>query len=192
MNKLIFRVIALSLVSLGFLTSCDNEDSLQQYYVDHSESEGFISTSIPKTIAGIDADKLSEESAKAYNSIDKISILALPLTDKNKTTYTTETEKLDKIFKNEKYELLMSHNSDGMKMKMMFDGSQGAIDEIIVYGNSPEMGLGVARILGDDMNMGSILNMMKELESQNINPTGIQSMMKGMGMPMGKEKMNAE
>jgi hypothetical protein len=39
------------------------------------------------------------------------------------------------------------------------------------------------------MNMGSILNMMKELESQNINPTGIQTIMKGMGMPMGKEKM---
>jgi hypothetical protein len=189
MNKLIFKVIALSLVAIGLLTSCDNEDSLQQYYVDHSESEGFISTSIPKTIAGIEADKLSKESANAYNSIDKISILALPLTDKNKATYTTETEKLDKIFKNEKYELLMSHNSDGMKMKMMFDGSQDAIDEIIVYGNSPEMGLGVARILGDDMNMGSILNMMKELESQNINPTGIQTIMKGMGMPMGKEKM---
>jgi len=192
MNKLIYKVVALSLVAIGLLTSCDNEESLQQYYVDHKESEGFFASSIPKTIVGIDADKLSEESAKAYKSIDKISILALPLTDKNKATYTTETEKLDKIFKSEKYKLLMSHNSDGMKMKMMYDGSQEAIDEIIVYGNSPEMGLGIARILGDDMNMGSILNMMKELENQNINPTGIQSMMKGMGMPMGKEKSNGE
>ena len=71
--------------------------------------------------------------------------------------------KLDKIFENEKYELLMSHSSDGVKMKMMFDGSQDAIDEIIVYGRSDEMGLGVARILGDDMNVSEIMAMIQEV-----------------------------
>ncbi len=192
MNKLIFKVIALSLTAMALLTSCDNQESLQQYYIDHKESDGFIMTSIPKTIVPVDKSNLSNESIDAYESIDKINVLAMPLTDENKENYALETERLDKIFKNEKYELLMSHNSDGMKIKMMYDGTQDAIDEIIVYGNSPKMGLGVARVMGDDMNMASILNMMKELEGTNASPAGIEMMLKGMGMPSQNVRIDAK
>ena len=192
MNKLIFKIIALSLTATAMLTSCSDQESLQQYYVEHQDSEGFIMTSIPKTIVPIDKSTLSNGSIEAYESIDKVNILAMPLTDENKETYLKESSRLDKIFKNEKYELLMSHNSDGMKIKMMYDGSQDAIDEIIVYGNSPEMGLGIARVLGNDMNMANILNMMKELEGTNANPAGIEMMLKGMGMPSQNVRIDAE
>ncbi|BAO56086.1 DUF4252 domain-containing protein, partial [Nonlabens marinus] len=192
MNKLILKVIALSLTAMALLTSCEQQESLQQYYVDHEEADGFIMTSIPKTIVPIDKSKLSNESVEAYESINKINVLAMPLTADNKEMFAQETERLNKIFKNEKYELLMSHNSDGFKVKMMFDGTQDAIDEIIVYGNSPEMGLGVARVLGTDMNMARILNMMKELEGTNTSPAGIEMMMRGMGMPSQNMRIDAK
>jgi len=186
MNKLILKVVALSMIAMALLTSCQNEESLQQFYVDSSEKEGYITTSIPKTIVGIDASNFTPDSRKAYESIEKVNIIALPAKEDNKVLLEAESAKLDKIFKNEKYELLMSHNSDGIKLKMMFDGSQDAIDEIIVYGNSPEMGLGVARILGNNMNMSSIMKMMEEVQGDKIDSNGLKGLIKGMGM--GQEK----
>ncbi len=183
MNKLILKVIAISLTSVLFLTSCDNKETLQDFYVAHNDEPGFVSTSIPKTILGIDASQLTTESAAAYNSINKVSVLALPLNEENKEIYTTESAKLDQILGDEKYELLMSHNADGMKVKMVYDGSQEAVNEIIVYGKSDQMGFGVARVMGDNMNMGAIMTMMQELEKQNINTAGIETILGGMGMP---------
>lgn len=190
MNKFILKVVVISITAIGLLTSCKNEETLQQYYVSHQDSEGFVTTSIPKTIAGIDANQLSSESANAYNSIKKVNILALPLTDENKGIFDEESKRLEDILTNDKYELLVSHNSNGTKIKMMYDGTQQAIDEIIIYGKSPEMGMGVARVLGDDMNLGEIMKMMKELENQDINPTNIESVLKGMGLPMQNVKID--
>ncbi|PRP66321.1 DUF4252 domain-containing protein [Nonlabens agnitus] len=192
MNKLILKIVAISLTVMALLTSCSNEESLQQFYVDSAEKDGFITTSIPKSILGVDASKFSPESREAYESIEKVNLIALPAKDDNKDLYLTESAKLDKIFQNEKYELLMSHSSDGVKMKMMFDGSQDAIDEIIVYGRSDDMGLGVARILGDDMNVSEIMSMIQEVEIKDINIPGLKSIIGELGMPVKEMKMETE
>lgn len=192
MNKLILKIVAISLTAMALLTSCSNEESLQQFYVDSAEKDGFITTSIPKSILGVDASKFSPESREAYESIEKVNLIALPAKDDNKDLYLTESAKLDKIFQNEKYELLMSHSSDGVKMKMMFDGSQDAIDEIILYGRSDDMGLGVARILGDDMNVSEIMAMIQEVGGKDINTSGLQSIIGGLGMPVKEMKMETE
>jgi hypothetical protein len=190
MNKLIFKVIALSLFAVTLLTSCNQQETLQDFYVEHNDKPGFISTSIPKGIVGIDQSKLSEESAAAYNSIDKISLIAMPINEENALEFETETAKLDAIFKDKKYELLMSHNSDGTKFKMMYDGTQNAIDEIIVYGKSDKMGFGVARVLGKDMNIGSIMKMMGEMEKQNVNTSGIEGILKSVGVSQESRKID--
>ncbi len=187
MNKLIVKVISISLVAIALLTSCQTDPSLQQYYVDSSEKDGFVTTSIPKTIVGIDASTMSEDSRLAYESIDKINVVALPYRDGNESQLEQETTALESIFKNEKYELLMSHNSNGMKMKLMYDGTQDAIDEIIVYGSAPKMGLGVARVMGDDMNVNAIMAMLQEMDTNNMDATAIVSMMEGLGMGTKKD-----
>ncbi|WP_194852399.1 DUF4252 domain-containing protein [Nonlabens antarcticus] len=192
MNKLILKVIALSITAMALLTSCDNQESLQQYFVGHQETEGFISTSIPKTITGIDENQLSPESAKAYRSVDKINVLALPMNDENRSVYATEVAKLDEILNDEKYELLMSHNDDNMKIKMIYDGTQDAIDEIIVYGRSEKLGFGIARVLGKDMNVGSIMSMMQELDTKNVDAAGIKDMLQGFGIPVDTNKSTSE
>jgi hypothetical protein len=191
MNKLIFKVISLSLVVVTLLTSCNQEETLQDFYVEHNDKPGYISTSIPKGIVGIDQSKLSEESAMAYNSIDKVSLIAMPINEENTVEFQTETAKLDAIFKDKKYELLMSHNNGGTNFKMMYDGTQDAIDEIIVYGKSEQMGFGVARVLGNDMNIGSIMKMMGEMEKQNINSSAIEGILKGVGMSKESRKIDS-
>lgn len=192
MNKLILKVIAVSITLMAVLTSCQNEESLQQFYVDSSEKDGFITTSIPKSIIGIDASNFSNDSREAYESIEKVNLVALPLKDDNKALFESESQKLDRIFKNEKYQLLMSHSDDRMKLKMMYDGSQEAIDEIIVYGSSPQMGLGVARILGDDMNMNAIMKMMQEVQGSDLNVEGLMGVMGNIGISLPQDSSISE
>jgi hypothetical protein len=191
MNKLIFKVITISLVAMTLLTSCNQKDTLQDFYVEHNDKPGYISTSIPKGIIGIDESKLSEEAARAYNSIDKVSLIAMPINEENMVEFQTETAKLDVIFKDDKYKLLMSHNNGGTNFKMMYDGTQDAIDEIIVYGKSEQMGFGVARVLGNDMNIGSIMKMMSEMDKQNINSSAIEGILKGAGMSLESYKVDS-
>ena len=49
-----------------------------------AEKDGFITTSIPKSILGVDASKFSPDSREAYESIEKVNLIALPAKDDNK------------------------------------------------------------------------------------------------------------
>lgn len=187
MNKIILKAILVSIAIATSLTSCDTDPTLQSYIVDSADKEGFISTSIPKTILGIDESKLSDDSQKAYNSINKVSMLMYPKTDKNEASFETEKAQLSKILKSEKYTALMTHNQDGMTAKVMYQGDKDSIDEIIVFGTMDKAGMGVARILGDDMNISSIMKMLKELEKMDIDPAGLKGMMGDLGVNMGND-----
>ncbi|OUS12585.1 membrane or secreted protein [Nonlabens dokdonensis] len=187
MNKIILKAIVLSIAIAASLTSCDSDPTLQSYIVDSADKEGFISTSIPKTILGIDESKLSEDSQKAYNSINKVSMLMYPKTDSNDASFETEKEQLASILKNDKYTALMTHNQDGMTAKFMYQGDKDSIDEIIIFGTMDKAGMGVARVLGDDMNLSDIMKMLKELEKMDIDPAGLKGMMGGLGLNMDKD-----
>lgn len=169
------------------LASCDNDPTVQSYYVDSQEKEGFISTTIPKTVLGIDEKTLSPESQEAYNSVSKVNLLVLPATDDKKDMVKKETEEFNKIIMDSNYKTLMTHNADGMKIRLVYDGDSDSIDEIIAFGSSEEMGMGVARVLGKDMNLGNIMNMMKELDGKNVNPANLKGILGGMGVDIDKE-----
>ena len=52
----------------------------------------------------------------------------------------------------------------GMKMNIYYTGISDAIDEVIAFGYSKEAGVGVARILGENMNPSKIMEMMQNIE----------------------------
>lgn len=182
MNHLILRTVAIGILIAISLTSCDTSPTLQSYIVDSAEKEGFITTSIPKTILGIDESKLTPDSQKAFKSINKVNVLVYPKTEENTLAFQKESEQLNSILKGNRYKTLMSHQQDGIKAKFLYQGDKDAIKEIIVFGTSDDMGMGVARILGSDMNMASMMKMMKELEKADINPAGIKGVLEGMGL----------
>lgn len=190
MNKIILKVLFLSIAITVALTSCDTDPTLQSYIVDSGDKEGFITTSIPKTILGIDDNQLSPDSQKAFRSIKKVNVLMYPKTDENTATFEKESKQLSDILDNEDYKLLMTHNSNGMKVKSLYEGDKDSIDEIIVFGTSDQMGMGVARILGDKMNLSSVMKMMKELEKADINPAGMKNILSGMGADLGMDLNN--
>ncbi|ARN70720.1 MAG: DUF4252 domain-containing protein [Bacteroidota bacterium] len=179
--KNLIKLIGTSLFLALALVSCEKEDSLQKFLVDTQEKDGYLSTSVPKGIVGFKMDNMSEDSQKAYESINKINLVALPK-DAKKVNFEEERERLDKILKSDSYKTLMRHSSDDMKVHLVYEGEKDAIDEVLVYADMPKVGMGLARITGDNMNLNDIMKMMKELENSDLDEQKVKNMLEGFGI----------
>jgi hypothetical protein len=62
-------------------------------------------------------------------------------------------------------------NTQGIKMSIYFTGSADAIDEVIAFGYAKDKGVGVARILGENMDPSKIIDMMNNItvDGDNLN-----------------------
>ena len=161
--KKITTVLALFVLAL-FATSCQNEPSLQQYLVESQEKNGFITVDIPVNFIKPKSMDVSEDIKKAINSIRKVNLVALPYQG-NEETYQAEKDKLNTILKNEKkYKSLMRMNREGMKISMYYTGESDAIDEVIAFGYGKEVGVGIARILGEDIDPSMMIEVMKNMD----------------------------
>ena len=156
------------LVSL-FLSSCNNEPTLQKYFVDSSEKKDFIALDVSPSIINIDKTKLTAEQKIALGSFDKMNVLAFKLNETNKAQYDVESQKVTKILKDKKYQELMKVGSGKDGASVSFVGDENHINEFILFAKKKENGFAVVRILGNDMNPNNILNMISLLKSSNIN-----------------------
>ncbi|TRO66648.1 DUF4252 domain-containing protein [Christiangramia sabulilitoris] len=164
---------------IAVLSSCNDGKSLQKYYVENQEDSDFLALDVPTSMF-TNSESLDAEKKATLESIKKINVLALKRED-NPEKFEEEKLKLDEIFQNEKYQLLMKYGGSGRKAALYFTGEEDAIDEIIVYGYDNEQGLGIARVLGEDMNPEKIMEMMKSLDEDNIDVEGIKSFSKMFG-----------
>lgn len=157
-NKL-FTLLLLTIV----FVSCKNE-SLQQYLVDSQDKKGFITLDISSSVLRLNDEKTTEEAKETLNSIRKVNIAALPLKQATVAEYEKEKTELKKIFDKSQYKVLMKMKEKNINMTLYYTGETDAIDEIIVFGYGKQMGVGVARILGDNMNPNKILKMMQYID----------------------------
>lgn len=157
------KIFIYSLLLVAFVNvSCKNKASLQGYLVDSQDKKGFITLDIPASVLQLSTDKVSEEDKKAFESIRKVNITGLPYKDTDEGTYNTEKDKLKEILNKSDYKKLINFKKDGMHATIYYSGEADAINEIIAFGYGKEMGVGIARILGDNMNPGKIMEMMKK------------------------------
>lgn len=160
--KKITTVLALFVLAL-FATSCNNEPTLQGYLVESQEKNGFVTIDIPINFIKPRSLDVSEDIQKTIKSIRKVNLVALPYQG-NEEAYETEKEALKAILKNkDKYKSLMRMNTQGIKMNIYFTGSSDAIDEVIAFGYAKEKGVGVARILGENMDPSKIIEMFNNI-----------------------------
>ncbi|MFY9243132.1 MAG: DUF4252 domain-containing protein [Polaribacter sp.] len=162
-----------------FASSCKNEKSLQSYLVDTSGKEGFYTGDLPiSSVLSAKAD-VSDDVKETMKSIKKINIVFLPKTTENTTAYETEKAKLKNIFTdNNDYVNLMSMKMQGMNVKIYYTGNTDSIDEVIAFGYGDEAGVGVARLLGENMNPAKIMEMMN---SMKMDGSSLESFAKNFG-----------
>ena len=155
-------------LSASFI-ACNNEPSLQEYYIEKQNSNEFIALDLPASIVSLNENS-SAETKETMASIKKLNILAYKLNDSIDNKYTLEYKKVKEILKNEKYTELIRMNHNGANIIIKYLGTAEAIDEIILFGADKKRGFILARVLGDHMNPEKMIKLaqnMNELDNNN-------------------------
>lgn len=176
--KKLTTICALAFLVL-FASSCKNEKSLQSYLVDSSGKEGFFTGDIPVSSVLSAKANVSEEVKETIKSIKKINAVFLKKTTENDVAYEAEKAKLKNIFTSDAYKNLGMVKAKGMNVKVYYTGDTEAIDEVIVFGYSKENGVGVARLLGENMNPVKIMEMMNSVKMDGSNLESFSAIFKG-------------
>lgn len=163
MKKLI-TICSLFLLVIA-ATSCKNEKSVQGYIVEAGEKEGFSKMDIPISSLITPKTDVSDEVRETINSVKKINVAFLRKTADNDAAYQKEKETLKDIFTDNKdYKSLMEMKFKDMNVKVFYSGDTDAIDEVVAYGYNQELGVGVARLLGENMNPAKVIEMLQNIK----------------------------
>lgn len=166
MINLVKIAATVALVLISFV-SCNTGPSLQKYFVERESKANFTIVDIPKSVIGVPENELTEVQQKAYASIKKVQLLAYPLQTGTKEEYVAEKDLVKQLLSNEKYTTIARMSSNGGKVIVTYLGEEKAIDEMIVFGYKKDMGLGVARILGNDMNAQEMVTLYQLLANNS-------------------------
>ena len=168
------KKLIMMVVLVAAFYSCNQNPSLQVYFVDNELKPGFTSVDIPASLLNIEQTNLTEEQKEAYKSIDKLNMLAFVVSDSNKAEYEVELNKVREILKDPKYQELMrgGNNTDG-KFVIKFIGEEDKIDELIVFGNANDKGFAIIRVLGDAMSAQKVVQLYSAIDTANINESQV-------------------
>lgn len=170
------KLTVLVLIITAFM-SCNNGPTLQTYFVDNELKPGFTTFDIPASFINTKNVDLTEQQQKAYESLDKLNVLAFKLNDKNQEAYNNELKNIKTILKDEKYqELIRGGSSVDGKFVIKFLGEIESIDEVIILGNTNDKGFLVARVLGDDMKANDLMSLRNVMDKINFEDTNLNGL----------------
>jgi hypothetical protein len=161
MKKITNNVLSI-LFLVVLVSSCKSEKTLQRYLVDSQEKTGFITVDIPTTFLQLKSEDVSSEVKETLKSIKKVNVVYLPIKG-NEDRYVAEKMELKNVFSNDDYKSLMTMKAQGMHVNVYYTGDTESIDEVIAFGYGKQAGVGVARLLGDNMNPAKIIAMMNSV-----------------------------
>ena len=155
-------VIVLSV--LAIFISCNQQKTIQTYIVEKQDKPGFMSVDLPMSLIQLNTDKAPIEVKEAYGSIKKVNVLGLPYLNNNEA-YEIEKKAILSILNNSTlYKNLMKMDMNGMRVSIYYNGDANDINEVIVFGYSKKIGVGVARVIGNHMNPTKITQMAEYLK----------------------------
>ncbi len=171
------KYLVYTLFTAVVLTSCGNNASLQSYYVDNQEAKNFISQDLPLSMIEIDKSEFTEAQKEAYESVNKLNFLGYKANETNTETYKAEIAKVKTILSDSKYNDLMEFSDKGNKISVKYIGDDESADEVVVFGSAKDMGFGIVRILGDDMNPEKMVTLINALQKANVEEGQIEDIM---------------
>ena len=149
---------------LAIFVSCNQQKTIQTYIVEKQDKPGFMSVDLPMSLIQLNTDKVPLDVKDGYESIKKVNVLGLPYLN-NKEAYEIEKKAISLILNNSTlYKKLMKMDMNGMSVSIYYNGDANDINEVIVFGYSKKIGVGVARVIGNHMNPTKITQMAEYLK----------------------------
>ncbi|MEN8745876.1 MAG: DUF4252 domain-containing protein [Polaribacter sp.] len=158
------RLLSIAFLLLLIVSACDHQKSLQAYIVNSSEKQGFMYGDLPVGLMLTPKEDASEAVKETIKSIKKMNVVFFKKTKENAADYEIEKSKLKNIFTNKTYKTLGVFKTKGMNMKLYYTGQTDQINEVIAFGYGKKVGVGVARLLGKNMNPARIMEMMNNIQ----------------------------
>jgi hypothetical protein len=152
------------LTVLAIFVSCNQQKTIQTYIVEKQDKPGFMSVDLPMSLIQLNSDKVPLDVKDSYESIKKVNVLGLPYLNNNEA-YEIEKKAISLILNNSTlYKNLMKMDMNGMSVSIYYNGDANDINEVIVFGYSKKIGVGVARVIGNHMNPTKITQMAEYLK----------------------------
>ena len=152
------------LTVLALFISCNQQKTIQTYIVEKQDKPGFMSVDLPMSLIQLNSDKVPLDVKDGYESIKKVNVLGLPYLNNNEA-YETEKKEISLILNDSTlYKNLMKMDMNGMSVSIYYNGDANDINEVIVFGYSKKIGVGVARVIGNHMNPIKITQMAEYLK----------------------------
>lgn len=174
MIKIISKIVTLVIISF-LVFSCENEASLQQYFVNSEHKSEMYKFDIPASILSF-GESASEEINEALESIDRLNVLAFRLNGDNETLYLEEKSKVKLILKNKSYRDLFKANTNGIKIIVKYLGTDESMEEVVFYANDNKKGFALGRLLGDDMRPEKIIKLLESTKDLNKNSEAFKNL----------------
>lgn len=168
--KLLLAFVGLSLIS------CDNQTTLQEYYVENQQNRQFLALDIPSSLLTGNNSSLDAEQKATLETIKKVNLMAFPMNEENEASYEEEKSKLSSILQDDKYQTLMKYGGGIRKAELYYLGEEDAIDEFIVFGADEEKGFAIARVLGEDMEPEALIRLLKSFQEGDLNIEGLEAL----------------
>ncbi|MGO4911871.1 DUF4252 domain-containing protein [Leeuwenhoekiella sp. W20_SRS_FM14] len=167
----------LVVLMVGALSSCQDKQTLQEYYIDSKENDAFIMVDLPTSLIAPVTQEMTEDQKRVINSVKKVNLLAYSMKDSE--FYNSETVKVKEILADDDYEELMKFGKPGQRMRLFIKGQDEAIDEVVVFAQDENKGFVLARVLGDKMNVADMVRFAETMDtsSTNFNTAGFEGVM---------------
>lgn len=171
------KVYLMMMLLLGFaISSCSSEQSLQEYYISSAENPNFMSFDLPSSLLDLEKANLSDSEMEAASSLKKLNVLAFQKKADNEADYQAQKATIKSILKADDYSELIKMNTSMGKATLQLKGDDDSIDELVIYGDNDEKGLILVRVLGDDMNPASFVQLIQAMEKSDLNGKGLEKL----------------
>ncbi len=158
------KVFGVAILGLLLLASCNNQKTIQEYYVEKQESNDFIAIDLPASIVDV-SESASEETKETMKTIKKLNVLAFKLDEGNREEFEKQRAEVKQILKSDEYNELMRMKHEGMNIVINYQGSDEAVDEFILFASDDSKGFALARVLGDKMEPAKIMKMAEDMKN---------------------------
>jgi len=163
------KTLSMLLILSLLLVACNNQLTIQEYYVQKQESDNFLALDIPASILKVQ-DSASPETKETMATIKKLNVLAFKINDTNEEEYKSEYAQVKEILKGKKYNELMRMKHNNINIVINYQGEEDAINEFVLFAADNSKGFALARVLGTKMNPEKIIKMAQDFN--NIDKEG--------------------
>jgi hypothetical protein len=161
-----------------FVWGCSPKASLQEYFVSKAEDANFLIVNIPASALGITQDSLNQSEREVLKSFHKLNILAYKADSSKPEFMEQELHSIRAIIDIPPYEELMAVKDKRLSGKVIVVGKDTELEEVVFFGQSPEAGFLLVRVLGDQMTTKKVAQLTRLIQEEDIDPTmfsGLQS-----------------